>query len=605
LGDGTSGTTTSKSTPIEILTTNIGTSLPITAIAAGSNHSLFLRSDGKVFACGYNAYGQLGDGTTTNSSTPILISTLNNITAISTAGEHSLFLKSDGRVFACGWNLFGQLGEGTTTQRNTPTLISTLNNITAISAGARNSLFLKSNATVFACGYNEFGQLGNGSSYQSAPFTPTSTPVQCSISNVKAISSGGNSTSFFLTNAGLVYSCGLNHTEGQLGIGITTSGSFKATPVLISRINIGTSLAITAIDTGTFHSLFLRSDGKVYACGSNNSGQLGDGTLTMRTVPVIVNIDARSSSSIVSNVIYSNSLNQLKISSIRADEEYLKKIMNNNNFNIYSQAIIISEGVDKDNNIILNIGSKGIKYKKLKIYLSYLTSSQIDISNIIQNIKIEYTTSGSAKRQLLNRNDNYTIINIITDSLQFQKTTTFDIVFKSKIRMDKIFMFLPKDKFYFLNYRHYPQALNDYSTYLSNKVNEFELKNDIDKLFELDIISKRINDFKINRIYAITNEKNRIEVKNNPDSNNSITLLQNAYNKILDYDVQNKKATVEFKKADIVKVFGDKAEDSISNIKSKYISYESPNPRISSSVEQIYNIDKVAENYIYFTINSN
>jgi len=305
------------------------------------------------------------------------------------------------------------------------------------------------------------------------------------------------------------------------------------------------------------------------------------------------------------NIIYSNSLNQLKISSIRADEEYLKKIMNNNNFNIYSQAIIISEGVDKDNNIILNIGSKGIKYKKLKIYLSYLTSSQIDISNIIQNIKIEYTTSGSAKRQLLNRNDNYTIINIITDSLQFQKTTIFDIVFKSKIRMDKIFMFLPKDKFYFLNYRHYPQALNDYSTYLSNKVNEFELKNDIDKLFELDIISKRINDFKINRIYAITNEKNRIEVKNNPDSNNSITLLQNAYNKILDYDVQNKKATVEFKKADIVKVFGDKAEDSISNIKSKYISYESPNPRISSSVEQIYNIDKVAENYIYFTINSN
>jgi len=74
LGD---GTVTSKSTPIAILTTNIGTTYPITAISAGYVHSLFLRSDGKVFASGLNSDGQLGDGTTTQRNTPISIAVIN------------------------------------------------------------------------------------------------------------------------------------------------------------------------------------------------------------------------------------------------------------------------------------------------------------------------------------------------------------------------------------------------------------------------------------------------------------------------------------------------------------------------------------------------
>ena len=125
------GTTTNNSTPIAISTTNIGTSLPIIAIAAGNHHSLFLRSDGKVFACGNNFYSQLGDGTTTNNSTPIAISTTNigtslPIIAIAAGNHHSLFLRSDGKVFACGYNSNGRLGDGTTTQRETPILTAVI-----------------------------------------------------------------------------------------------------------------------------------------------------------------------------------------------------------------------------------------------------------------------------------------------------------------------------------------------------------------------------------------------------------------------------------------------------------------------------------------------
>ena len=314
-------------------------------------------------------------------------------------------------------------------------------------------------------------------------------------------------------------------------------------------------------------------------------------------------IKKQDAKSTVTNIIHSNSLNQIKISYIiSAKEEYLNKITDNKDINLDSRAIIKSTVVD--NSIMLNIGSKASNYKKINIYLSYLTSS-VDILNVIQNINIEYSVQGSNKRQLLNRDANYTIFNIITDSsVSFQKTTSFDIVFKSIINMDKIYMFLPKNKFYFLNTGSFPQVIDGgYSKYLSDKVNEIELKNDIAKLFEIDKTMKNLNDLKTNRIYAITNENYKMEVKNNSDSNNSIALLQDVYNKVLDYDTKNKKVTNVFKKTDIVKVFGDKSGESISDIKSKYISYESPNPRTALSADEKYNIDKVSDNYIYFMIN--
>ena len=120
------GTTTNSSIPIQISTTNIGTSLPIIAISAGEWQSLFLRSDGKVFACGLNDFGQLGDGSANSwSSTPIAILTTNigttfPITAIAAGNNHSLFLRSDGNVFACGLNSSGQFGDGTTAWNSTP-----------------------------------------------------------------------------------------------------------------------------------------------------------------------------------------------------------------------------------------------------------------------------------------------------------------------------------------------------------------------------------------------------------------------------------------------------------------------------------------------------
>jgi len=116
LGD---GTTNNRHTPVRVT----GLS-DVTAISAGRDHSLTLRSDGTVWAWGRNVEGQLGDSTVVARRTHAQrVSGLSNLTGVSAGNGISLALRSDGTVWAWGWNLDGQLGDGTTTLRQTPGLV--------------------------------------------------------------------------------------------------------------------------------------------------------------------------------------------------------------------------------------------------------------------------------------------------------------------------------------------------------------------------------------------------------------------------------------------------------------------------------------------------
>ena len=114
LGDPPIGTTNS---PDLIVASNV------TAIAAGGSHSLFLKSNGSLWAMGDNAYGQLGNGTYNNTNRPVQIMA-SNVTAIAAGYGHSLFLKSDGSLWGMGDNLHGQLGDGTYNSTNLPVQIA-------------------------------------------------------------------------------------------------------------------------------------------------------------------------------------------------------------------------------------------------------------------------------------------------------------------------------------------------------------------------------------------------------------------------------------------------------------------------------------------------
>jgi alpha-tubulin suppressor-like RCC1 family protein len=180
LGD---GSTTDRTTPVQVSGLN-----GVIAIAAGAAHSLALKSDGTVWSWGYNGHGQLGDGSITERHTPVQVSGLTTVIAIAPglAQDHSLALKSDGTVWSWGYNNYGQLGDGSTTERHTPVQVSELAGVTTIAVGAYHCLALNSDGTVWSWGYNNRGQLGDGST------TNRTTPGQVSgLTTVIAIASGG------------------------------------------------------------------------------------------------------------------------------------------------------------------------------------------------------------------------------------------------------------------------------------------------------------------------------------------------------------------------------------------------------------------------------
>src|ERR1700674_5514322 len=277
------GTTTNSSTPVAV---SLPSGSSVTAIAGGGQHSLSLTSSGQVMAWGSGGQGQLGNGTTTDSSTPVQVSLPSGttVTAIAGAAAYSLALTSSGQVLAWGYNASGQLGNGTTATTgcyciSTPVAVSLPSGttVTAIAAGEFHSLALTSTGKVLAWGQNVNGQLGNGAT------TNSSTPVAVSLPSGTTITAiaGGGQHSLALTSSGQVLAWGYN-LDGELGNGTTTTSSI---PVAVS---LPSGSILTAIAGGGYPSLALTSTGQVLAWGRNGFGQLGNGSTTTSSTPVVV-----------------------------------------------------------------------------------------------------------------------------------------------------------------------------------------------------------------------------------------------------------------------------------------------------------------------------
>jgi alpha-tubulin suppressor-like RCC1 family protein len=268
LGD---NTTTTSSAPVGVYGLDKG----IKAVTGGYYHSCALTTKGKVRCWGYNAYGELGDGTTTNSLKPVTVAGLAKAKAVSAGFEYTCALTTKGKVWCWGYNSNGQLGNNTTTNSAAPVAVQGLGKVKAISTGVLHACALTTKGKVLCWGYNGYGQLGDNTT------TDAHTPVAVYglTKGAKAVSAGYYTTCA-VSSKGAAKCWGYN-ANGQLGNGTTTS-SYK--PVTVT----GLSKKVSSVKPSYVHSCAVTTKGVVKCWGYNAYGSLGDNSTTNSLTPVSV-----------------------------------------------------------------------------------------------------------------------------------------------------------------------------------------------------------------------------------------------------------------------------------------------------------------------------
>ena len=265
LGD---GTTYSQPAPVAVS----GLAGDVVAISAGGEHTCAMTSGGALYCWGYNFAGQLGDGTTTNRSTITPVIGLGSgVAGVSASFSFTCAVTGAGAAYCWGENNNGQLGDGTYTDSLTPLAVSGLGTGTAaIETGGGHACAVTAGGAALCWGYNSYGQLGDGTT--TTRLTPTS--VVGLSSGVAQISAGGHTCA--VTSAGAALCWGSN-SYGQLGDG-TTNRHYTPTPVS----GLGSGVAgISAAD----HTCVVTTTGSVACWGLNEDGQLGDGRPLDRRIP--------------------------------------------------------------------------------------------------------------------------------------------------------------------------------------------------------------------------------------------------------------------------------------------------------------------------------
>ena len=261
LGNGTPGLASDT-----IVSTVLPAGRRATAVSAGFNHGLALLDNGDVIAWGFNDVGQLGVGDILPRTTPVKVVLPRPAVAVAAGRGFSVAALDDGRVFTWGNNTIGQLGNGGRDAVVNPVQATGLTGIIAVAAGNAHALALGGDGRVWAWGANASGQLGDGS------FKASLVPVVTGLAEIVRIRAGGDHSAA-VSRRRTLYLWGEN-ADGQLGLGAGAPADLG--------VPAGAAQAVVDAAPGSRMTLLVGSDGLARSAGANDAGSLGDGGTTAR-----------------------------------------------------------------------------------------------------------------------------------------------------------------------------------------------------------------------------------------------------------------------------------------------------------------------------------
>jgi|GEM_PF-2020127 len=266
------GDTTNRGSPEQV-----GTKDNWVSVACGDYHTMAINEDGELWVWGQNINGQLGLGHTTSPvTTPTKVAVASDWVSAAGGEHYTMAINEDGELWAWGYNLYGQLGDGTYTQRDTPARVGAATDWVQVSCGMNHTMAINEDGELFAWGGNAYGQQGRGTTTFSV-----ASPTKVGTDTWEYVSAGGYYT-MAIKDDGTLWAWGQN-TTGKLGDGTTTQSN---SPVQVETANDWVYVA-----AGDFHTVAMNADGELWAWGRNNEGQLG---LGYTSVPITTPVRAGS-----------------------------------------------------------------------------------------------------------------------------------------------------------------------------------------------------------------------------------------------------------------------------------------------------------------------
>ena len=259
---------------------NVGSGLTAESLAYGQMYGCVVLSNGSLKCWGYNANGQLGDGTTANKDAPVAISlgTGRTAEAVAVHNAHTCAILDDGSVKCWGDDTYGELGNGagvthSSSPPSTSVDLGTDRTAVSIDIGGDHSCAILDDGSLKCWGGDSNGQLGNGATTTADQHSPVSVDLGTDRTAI-AVSAGWQHTCAILDNGSL--KCWGSDGDGQLGNGATTTVD-QHSPV---SVDLGTDRTAVAVVAGRFNTCAILDDGSLKCWGDDSQGQLGNGAST-------------------------------------------------------------------------------------------------------------------------------------------------------------------------------------------------------------------------------------------------------------------------------------------------------------------------------------